>query len=659
MTSALNQYFRRPLSLVCLLMAVLPLMGTTAQAQLEQQAYIKASNSGDEARFGWATALDGDTMVVAAMGEKSNATGVGGDQNNASLSFAGAVYVFTRNGDNWEQQAYIKASNTEHDDNFGWSVDISGDTLVVGAPSEGSAAEGVNGDQSNNLAPYAGAAYVFVREENTWRQQAYLKASNSDNPDYFGTSVAIHGDTIVVGAPQEASNAQGINGDQNDNSSRNAGAAYIFTRSGEIWTQQAYLKASNTDSLNFDYAQDFFGNSVDIHKDTIVIGAYGEDSSASGIAGNQEDESATFAGAVYVFVQQAGQWHQQAYIKASNTGTEDQFGMSVSIHEDQLVVGADGEKGSGGGVNADQTDNSYLYAGAAYVFSRSGEIWTQEAYLKASNPGSWDYFGASVSTNGNAIVVGAWSEDSSATGIDGNQDDDQDEKSFFDGGAAYLFRKSGNDWHQDAYIKASNTGRNDLFGQSVAIYGNTLAVGAQLEHSDANGIDGDQTDNSINNAGAVYVFVDPTLNVPSLINPGLNDAWYNPATSGQGFFITVFPDLGYVSLAWFTYDTELPAEDAQANLGDAGHRWLTAIGPITDNQVMMNITMTSGGIFDTSTEIERTDPAGSDGTITLTFDSCNSGTVEYDIPSINREGIVPIRRVANDNIVLCEALNAD
>jgi hypothetical protein len=146
---------------------------------------------------------------------------------------------------------------------------------------------------------------------------------------------------------------------------------------------------------------------------------------------------------------------------------------------------------------------------------------------------------------------------------------------------------------------------------------------------------------------------------PSKINPGLNDAWYDPETSGQGFFITVFPDLGYVSLAWFTYDTELPAEDAQANLGDAGHRWLTAIGPITDNQVMMNITMTSGGIFDTSTEIERTDPAGSDGSITLTFDSCNSGTVEYDIPSINREGIVPIQRVANDNIVLCEALKAD
>jgi hypothetical protein len=146
---------------------------------------------------------------------------------------------------------------------------------------------------------------------------------------------------------------------------------------------------------------------------------------------------------------------------------------------------------------------------------------------------------------------------------------------------------------------------------------------------------------------------------PSRINAGLNDAWYNPATSGQGFFISVFSDLGLVSLAWFTYDTELPPEDAQAHLGDAGHRWLTAVGPIVGNQAMMNIEMTSGGLFDTTTEVLRTDPPGSDGTIILTFTSCNSGTVEYDIPSINRQGVVPIERVAGDNIGLCEALSRD
>ena len=143
----------------------------------------------------------------------------------------------------------------------------------------------------------------------------------------------------------------------------------------------------------------------------------------------------------------------------------------------------------------------------------------------------------------------------------------------------------------------------------------------------------------------------------SRINAGLNDAWYNPETDGQGFFISVFPDLASASLAWFTYDTELPPDDAQANLGDPGHRWLTAIGPIEGNEVWMDIEMTSGGLFDTPTDIQRTDPPGSDGTIILTFTSCNSGTVEYDIPSINQQGIVPIQRVADDNIELCELLS--
>lgn len=136
------------------------------------------------------------------------------------------------------------------------------------------------------------------------------------------------------------------------------------------------------------------------------------------------------------------------------------------------------------------------------------------------------------------------------------------------------------------------------------------------------------------------------------INAGMNDAWFDPATSGQGFFVTVFPDLNVVSLAWFTYDTELPPDAATVNLGDPGHRWLTAIGPIEGNTATMTIEMASGGIFDTASEITRT----TDGTIVLSFSSCNSGTVEYNIPSINRQGTVNIQRIVEDNVVLCEAL---
>jgi hypothetical protein len=139
------------------------------------------------------------------------------------------------------------------------------------------------------------------------------------------------------------------------------------------------------------------------------------------------------------------------------------------------------------------------------------------------------------------------------------------------------------------------------------------------------------------------------------MNAGLNDAWFNSVTSGQGFFITVFPDIGYVSLSWFTYDTVRPPEDVTANLGEPGHRWLNALGKYSGNQAVMDITITSGGIFNTSTEVTEV----IDGTIILTFTDCENGIVEYDIPSIDQQGIVPIQRVVGDNIALCEALNSD
>ncbi len=170
-------------------------------------------------------------------------------------------------------------------------------------------------------------------------------------------------------------------------------------------------------------------------------------------------------------------------------------------------------------------------------------------------------------------------------------------------------------------------------------------IGAIIDLDDTN------TGNNVNVDGTtIYVFT------RFIINAGLNDAWFNPVTDGQGFFITVFADLGFVTLAWFTYDTELPPLDATANLGDPGHRWLTAGGVLAENQAVMNIEFTSGGIFDTSTPIQRTDPPGSDGTLTLTFKDCLSGTIEYDITTINANDTVPIQRVALDNVALCETL---
>ncbi len=461
-----------------------------------QQAYLKASNTDIEDFFGRVVAVSGDTVVVGAPEEDSNATGVGGDEDNDSATESGAVYVFVRSGTTWSQQAYLKASNTDSDDAFGRAVAIDGDTLVVGASGEDSTATGVDGPD-NDFGTNTGAAYVFVRSGTTWGQQAYLKASNTGSFDQFGSSVCVSGDTVVVGAANESSNATGVNGTQNDNSAAGAGAAYVFVRSGTTWSQQAYLKASNTDD------QDFFGSSVSVAGDTVVVGAVREESGATGVGGAQADNSAGDAGAAYVFTRSGTTWSQQAYLKASNTGSGDNFGASVAVAGDTVVVGATREDSSSSGVDGDQSDNSAGDAGAAYVFTRSGSAWSQQAYIKASNPDALDRFGQSVSVSDDTLVVGAHLERSSATGVDGDQSDN----SLPFVGAAYVFGRSGTTWWQQAYLKASNAGGGDQFGIALSLSGDTLVVGADRERSSATGVDGDDSDDGALWAGAAYTFV--------------------------------------------------------------------------------------------------------------------------------------------------------
>src|SRR6185503_10003588 len=173
---------------------------------------------------------------------------------------------------------------------------------------------------------------VFERGASVLDQVTYGKASNTDMNDSFGNSIAIYGDTLAVAAAGESSAARGIDGDQADNSVASSGAVYVFVRNGMTWTQQAYLKASNTDR------RDVFGRSLALFEDTLAVGSFFESSAASGVNGNADDNTAFQSGAVYVFVRTGATWSQQAYVKASNPRALSWFGTSVALARDTLAV---------------------------------------------------------------------------------------------------------------------------------------------------------------------------------------------------------------------------------------------------------------------------------------------------------------------------------
>jgi hypothetical protein len=435
--------------------------------------YVKASNTGAGDWFGASIALaaDGNTLAVGASAEGSAATGIDGNQADDSAPESGAVYLFSRNGSSWSQQAYLKASNSGAGDWFGYSVTLAadGNTLAVGSPNQGGA---------------SGAVYLFGRSGATWSEQAYLKSSNSAADDGFGSSVALaaDGNTLAIGAVGEDSNATGIDGDQTNNTATNSGAVYLFSRNGSNWSQQAYVKASNTGT------DDQFGRSVALAADgnTLAVGVRFEDSAATGIGGNQGNNSAVNSGAVYLFSRSGASWGQQAYLKAANTEAGDWFGYSVALAADgnTLAVGA---------------PNEAIFTGAVYLFSRSGSNWSQQAYLKASNTGI-----VALTADGNTLAVGTVGEDSNATGTGGDQTNGSAENS----GAVQLFSRSGGSWSEQAFVKAANTGIGDAFGYSVALAadGKTLAVGALGEQSSATGTGGNQADNSASASGAVYLY---------------------------------------------------------------------------------------------------------------------------------------------------------
>jgi len=431
-----------------------------AGAGWSQQAYVKASNAGAGDYFGSSVVLsaDGNTMAVAAHWEASAATGVNGNQADNSIPQAGAVYVFTRGGGRWTQQAYLKASNTGEKsegealvgggdgDQFGFSLALAadGNTIAVGAVGEDSTATGINGNQADNAAVSAGAVYVFRRVGSTWSQQAYLKPSTPAMfaaGDLFGFSLGLSADgtTLAVGVYDEGGSSRQVNGPV-DGMRGGSGAVYVFARAGTTWSQQAYLKVSTAEG------GDSWGVSLALSDDgnTLATGSVDEDCTARGVnpPGCDTDQKTDVStGAVAVFGRTGTTWSQTAYLKSSNTDTEDWFGIRLAMSGDgnTLAVAASNEDGGARGINGRQDDNSAVDAGAVYLFTRSGNTWAQQAYVKSSSNEAFDEFGDSValSRDGRTLVVGARGEDGGARGVNGNAADNSVDES----GAAFVFTR--------------------------------------------------------------------------------------------------------------------------------------------------------------------------------------------------------------------------
>jgi hypothetical protein len=519
---------------------------------LKQVAYIKASNTeaydhfacggGNQGHTGNSVALSGDgsTMAIGAPFESGGAAGVNGNQGDNSVYASGAVYVYVRQGGTWVQQAYVKASNPGQSDHFGSSVALSrdGNTMAIAAHWEASAATGINGNQSNNSIPQAGAVYVFTRTGTTWTQQAYVKASNTGRPgkggdevgdgDQFGYAISLSGDgnTLAVGAITEDGGAQQINGNQHDDSAQSAGAVYVYVRTGSTWAQQAYVKTSHAeagDLLGFSLSLNFDGN-------TLAAAAFDEDGGGRGINPAHDNRSIN-SGALYVFTRQNGAWSQEAYIKGSKSETSDGFGFATAISDDgnTIAVGAGDEACLTPGIDppgcADDAPpgrGANIWVGAAYVFVRTGGAWAEQTFIKAPNARPYTSFGVklALSGDGNTLAVASYLEDSGGRGVRPpmmqqllvqemlnawREGRNQSEES----GAVYFYTRSGAKWTAGAFVKASSTDAGDEFGSSLALSadGRMMVVGAHSEDSAARGVNGNQADESAADAGAAYVFV--------------------------------------------------------------------------------------------------------------------------------------------------------
>lgn len=431
-----------------------------------QQAYIKDTQGRQNSEFGTAVAIDGDYIAVLGRNAEQRVTvfhrsggvwtvqavipvnGNSIDLHDGYLAIGdttargrdiegfgtGLVSLYKRNQISWEFSRTVVAPYPDEGDQFGYAVSLQGATLAVGAPRENSNATGINGNGADNSALDAGAVYIFARDAfDDWTNQAYLKGAATDGGDKFGISVDLSLQRLAVGAIGEESAANSVNGNQQDEGMFGSGAAYIFQRLADgQWIQEAYLKPQ-VPGVN-----DLFGSSVVIDGETLAVSAISEDSSATGLNGDAYDNSASHAGAVYVFQYAASEWRQQAYVKASNTDDGDRFGSALALQGNTLVVGAPFEDSNSAVFNDAEDNNARNNSGAVYVFNQTGASWQQVLYIHAANADAADHFSAdgAVALDQGTLLIGAPGESSRSRVNDQQALDNSQPRA----GAAYVFR---------------------------------------------------------------------------------------------------------------------------------------------------------------------------------------------------------------------------
>jgi uncharacterized repeat protein (TIGR01451 family) len=441
---------------------------------------LVASDGMADARLGWSVAIDGDTAVVGAYFDNGE----------------GSAYVFVRNGTIWIEQQKLTSSDGSYGKFFGYSVAISGDSVVVGAPEDDAA-----GSRS-------GSVYVFVRRGTIWTEQQKLTASDPIASGVFGVSVAISEDTLIVGAA----------GDSDPYTL--SGSSYVFVRSNGVWMLQEKLTTGG--------ASDGFGYPVSIDGDTLVVGS------------PRDDEGGSSAGAAYVYANYGSSWIEQQKLRANDSAAQKNFGSSVSIDGDTIVLGSP----ASGGI-----------ADAAYIFVRSGATWVeQEKFVHGFDEG----FGRSVAVNGSSVVVGSYFYDLTSP------------YAKFHAGSAYVFIRDGYTWTERTRVNASDAASNDLFGNSVGISDGVALVGSPGD-DDRGSLSGSAYAFDLSSLfSATVALIAPSTSLNLDLGEALTLEWMSTNTDpGDSMVLAMKRDIVPASVTepdgvnWFRFTTGTPNDGSE------------------------------------------------------------------------------------------------